>query len=440
MKTHLENAAYGMVDYLAYPLGMLAVAPIALRMLGVDRFGVWTVATAAISTGSIIASGFGDANIRSVAIREALGDRSALVNAVRSTLGIHLVLGAAMACVGWLLAPWMTARVITSHPELRLDCLWSLRLASLLMFLRAVETVCVSTQRAFTRYGAAIRVSLAGRLLSLLSACVLPFFVQAVAPTLIGTTIITGLGTLIQFSELKRLLGVTRLFPALEPAATRDILGFGFFTWIQSVAGVLFGQVDRLITGVAFGAAAVSSYGICAQLSQPIYGVAAAGLHFLFPYVTSREALHERPAIRRGIMIALAANVVFVTAGLVALLLFGNVILKFWGGVAIASAGRPLLPIIAWSSALSAISVTGCYAMLALGRVRTVTLLNVAGDLAMLCSARWLLPRFGIMGMGFARLLYGPIMLLVYVPLFFHLAHRGAPGIAQTSTPVCEEA
>src|SRR4051812_40401771 len=105
MRVHLKNAAYGMLDYLAYPVGMIAVAPIALRALGVERYGVWMVASAAITTGGVLASGFGDANIRAVAIHEATSGRHATLRTVQTTLGIHLVLGTVIAIVGWVIAP-----------------------------------------------------------------------------------------------------------------------------------------------------------------------------------------------------------------------------------------------------------------------------------------------------------------------------------------------
>ena len=69
MRAHLSNAAFGLLDYAAYPVGMLLVAPIMLRNLGVAQYGVWAVATAAVNTGSIIASGFGDANIQHVLLQ-----------------------------------------------------------------------------------------------------------------------------------------------------------------------------------------------------------------------------------------------------------------------------------------------------------------------------------------------------------------------------------
>jgi O-antigen/teichoic acid export membrane protein len=440
MRAHLTNASYGVLDYLAYPLGMLAVAPIALRALGMDRYGIWMVATAAISTGAVLASGFGDANIRTVATEEATGDRDAVIAAVRTTLGIHVALGTIMALVGWLVAPWLTDRVVAGHSELRPDCLWSLRLASILMLLRAVETVCVSTQRAFARYGTALGVSLMARIGSLAAACILPFFSRSVSNILVCAALLTGAGVWVQFNQLKKLLRVERLLPRLEPATTRVLLSFGIFTWMQAAAGLLFGQVDRLIAGAAFGAAAVSSYGFCAQLSQPIYGVAAAGLHFLFPYLTRQKAIGGSAGVRRGVAIAFTANLLFVSFGLLGLLLFGNQVLRIWGGDAIAEDGARLLPAIASSAALSALSVTGTYSMLALGHVRMVTLLNVIGGLVMLCSTHWLLPRFGLEGMGYARLLYGPFALMVYIPLVVVLMRDSRPLVVETNPAACEEA
>jgi O-antigen/teichoic acid export membrane protein len=439
MRGHLSNAVYGTLDYLAYPLGMLAAAPIALRALGMDRYGIWMVATAAISTGAIAASGFGDANIRMVATQEATGNRDAVVTAVRTTLGIHIALGSLMALLGCIIAPWLTDRVVAGHPELRADCLWSLRLASLLMLLRAIETVCVSTQRAFARYGAAMAVSLTARIASLAAACILPFFARSVSILVLATAILTGAAVWIQFKQLHRLLGGPRLHPQLDPATATALLSFGVFTWIQAVTGLLFGQVDRLIAGAAFGAAAVTSYAFCAQLSQPIYGIAAAGLHFLFPDLARKKAVSGSPAIRRSVTLAFAANLLFVALSLIGLLLFGNAILKVWGGNVIAQSGARLLPLIASSAALSALSVTGTYSMLALGHVRVVTILNIMGGLAMLGSTYWLLPRFGLEGMGYARLLYGPFALMVYVPLVAMLVRNSRTSVP-TNAAVYEEA
>lgn len=439
MRVHLSNAAYGVLDYIAYPVGMLVVAPIAIRGLGVAQYGVWMVANAALMIGSIVASGFGDANIRHVAMARGVGDRTGLIQAVRSTMGIHIVLGIVVALLAWILSPFGADHITASSTPLREQCLWSLRVASVLMFVRAIETVCISTQRAFERYGVAVRFSLIGRLLSLLSAAFLALTGQGVASIMMATAIFTVAGLVAQLVELRCLAGTDSLRPAFHPDATRSLLGFGVFSWTQAIAGVLFGQVDRLITGVYLGATTVASYALCAQMAQPVYGIAAAGLHFLFPYVSARSASHSLAPMRRAVALTLGANVLLATACALPLLALGNRILTIWAGQSMAQTGRPILPYLVCGSALQALSVTGTYTLLALGKVRVATLLNLGGGAAMIAATPWLLPKYGAHGMAVARLLCGPISLLVYIPLTAMLFHAARPPKPSAAGSVCEE-
>ena len=79
MRAHLSNAAYGVLDYAAYPIAMVLSAPTLLKHLGVEQYGIWIVITAALNTGSIIASGFGDANIQYIASARNQGDSGSVV-------------------------------------------------------------------------------------------------------------------------------------------------------------------------------------------------------------------------------------------------------------------------------------------------------------------------------------------------------------------------
>src|SRR5664279_4130184 len=125
-----------------------------------------------------------------------------------------------------------------------------------------------------------------------------------------------------------------------------------------ATSGVLFSQADKLIGGVSFGAAAIASYALCAQMAQPIYGLAASGLHFLFPYLSGKRVTASSTTLKRAVLLALTANVAFVLLSTLGLLLFGNRILLLWGGSSIARSGAPLLPIVVWSSALLSLNVT----------------------------------------------------------------------------------
>ena len=426
MRTHLSNAAYGLLDYAAYPIGMLVVAPVALHNLGVAQYGVWAVATAAVSTGGIIASGFGDANIQHVANRRGAGDHGAMLRAVRSMMGINLVLGIVFAVIGWMLSPLVAAHVTAADAGLRQSCLWSLRIASVLMAVRAVESVCVSTQRAFERYGAAVRISILARLMALAAAAGLTFVSRNVSLMMAVTGVMMVAGLWLQLIALKHLLSAKSLMPAFNHDALRILLSFGAFSWLQAVSGVVFSQTDRLMLGVSVGAAAVASYALSTQMAQPIFGFAASGLHFLFPYLSNRNASSSTASLKRPVLIALSCNVIFVAITTGVLLLFGTRILHAWAGPEIAREAAPVLAVIIWSSALMGLNVTATYALLALGRVRTVTWFNLAGGAAMLLMMLFLAPRFGIQGIAVARLGYAAIPLFLYIPLLRHFYRTSA--------------
>lgn len=438
MRAQLSNAAYGILDYVAWPLGMLVVAPLALRSLGHAQFGVWMVANAALTIGSIVASGFGDANIHAVAVARGTGDRQGLIRAVRSTLGIHLVLGAAVGALAWLLAPLAASRIGAQSPELQQACAWSLRIAAVLVVVRAIETVCVSTQRAFERYGPAVAASVGGRLLALAAAALGPVTHHGVLAVMMASAVAITASLGVQLGQLSRLLGSDALKPMFEPVAIRALMGFGLFTWIQAVSGVAFAQADRLLTGISFGAGAVAAYALCAQMAQPIYGIAAAGLHFLFPHISARAKEGSLAGVRRSILLSFAANLLMIAVGAGVLLLWGEQILTKWVGASVAHMDATILPLLVWSTALQGLSITGAYTLLAIGQVRWVTFLNLAGGVGMLVAAPYLMRRYGIDGMAWARLLYGPCTLLVYLPLIRALL-RGPRSESALAISACGE-
>ena len=417
MRAHLTNAAYGVVDYAAYPIGMLLVSPIVLHHIGIAEYGIWAVATAVVSTGGIIASGFGDANIQHVARLRDSGDKNALQNAIRCIVGINLALGIGLGLVGWLLSPAAARHIAGSDLIQQRTCLVCLRIASVLILVRALESVCVSTQRAFERYGAAARISVGVRILTLALAGLLAYTGRGTVYIMEATAALFVLGTVAQFYQLHQFLGVISFLPAFNGDTAKALFAFGVFSWMQAVAGVVFGQVDRLLMGVSLGAVAVASYALCIQLSQPIFGLTASALHFLFPYLSGRVDTISAKNFSQAVVRAFAANLLFVSAGAVLLLLFGDRLLRAWAGEAVAREAAPIFSLVVIGSALLGLSVTGTYVMLALGRVRTVTWFCVAGGTAMLLMMWWLLPIEGMRGLAIARLCYGFFSLLLYLPL-----------------------
>ncbi len=421
MRRHLTNAAYGLLDYAAYPFGMLLVAPIVLHRLGAFEYGIWTIATAVISIGGIIASGFSDANIQRVARLRGTGDTESMVHTVRSILGINLVLGGILAVAAWMAAPFGAAHIAGTHPAATRECLIALRIASALILVRAVETVSVSTQRAFERFSGTVRISTAVRLVTLGCAALLALSGHRAVSILTATALIFPIGTYLQFRELRKTLGSVPLLPAFRPEETRGLLRFGVFTWVQAVGSVVFGQLDRVLLGVSLGAVAVAPYSLCVQFAHPIFGLTASGLQFLFPYLSERAGTVSPAQLKRTLWKAFACNLVLVSCGSALLLLFGGRLIQAWAGAAVARTAVTILPKIVLGSALMGLSVTGTYALLALGVFRTVAIVNLSARALVLLAMTYLIHHSGLQGLALARMSYGVFAMLLYVPLWRRL-------------------
>lgn len=421
MKRQIGNSIYGLLDYAAYPVGMLLIAPTVLRNLGVASYGIWTIAMAVANVGAIVASGFGDAIIRQVATRRANGSRDNLLHIVRSAFAIHLLLGGLVSAGFYLMAPYLAGRLAVSDPGFRQICVSSTRIAAILVLIRAIETVCISVQRGFERYGAAVRVTVAARLLSLLATGMLASASYSVASIMAVTAGLAFGGLAVQLIILRPLVDNDSLRPEFDPAATRELFDFGKFTWILAITGVVFSQSDKIIGGAAVGASAVVAYALCAQIAQPVYGLTASGLHFLFPYIAFQGATNTPSKLRRIVLGAVFANVLLVAVGVGMLLAFSGPLLKILATDMVARDCANLLPVVIAASGVLALTVSGTYAMLALGYVRTLVVFNVAACLVMFVVMLLFLSRSGVWAVVDARLAFALVASLIYLPLFYRL-------------------
>jgi len=421
MSKHLTNAAYCVLDYVSYPVGMLLVAPIVLHKLGASEYGLWMIATALISAGGIVASGFCDANIQRVAHLRGTGRSDRIPHTMRSMLGINLVLGLIVAIAAWIAAPYAAPHISVSHQTSSSECLISLHIASVLILLRTLETVSVSTQRAFEQYRGTVQISTAVRLLTLASAALFAFIGKGTVTILAATAVWMTLGIFLQFRQLPRFLGAVSLWPLFQFSETLALLRLGFFVWLQALGAVVFGQLDRILLGVSMGAVAVAPYSLCVQFAHPIFGLSASGLNFLFPYLSGRANTLPTAALKQTLLKAFACNLLLVVCGAALLLLMGPRLIRLWAGPAVAhSATKILLPIVL-GSALMGLGVTGTYAMQALGQFRTVALISLGSRTAMLLLMIDLLRHMGLPGLALSRLCYGSVALLVYLPLLGRL-------------------
>jgi O-antigen/teichoic acid export membrane protein len=301
---------------------------------------------------------------------------------------------------------------------LRVACIESFRIGSLLLVVRSLDGVFANAMRAFERYSPPVRISVSFRIATLVAAVVLVARGHGVVEIMLATLGLSACAAVAQGIALRAVVGRFALAPSLHRETLSMIAGFGAFSWLQALSSAVLGQADRLVIGLFLGAPAVAIYGLCAQAAQTIHGIVAAGFHVLFPHLSSRMEAEPLADLRRTVCSALRTNLLLAIALAAPMALLSPPILTAWMGAEFARQAWPVLSILAVGFGLFAMNVTAHYTLLALGRVRLVTALNFVASAAMLVLMLVLTPKFGLVGTACARLVAGPITCALYLPLY----------------------
>ena len=430
----LLNGLYAVAEYVSQPLGLLLAAPYLLRHLGASQFGIWVLASAAVSSGNLLSSGFGDAAVKYGSMYRGRNDFAGVARIVRGMIAVNLALSGMLAIALWSLAPYAASHIAHIEAGMQSACTQSFRIGSLLLVVRSIDSVFASTLRAFERYSPAVRIAICSRIGALVAAIALVEHGFGVVEIMLATLCISTLAAVAQGFAVRAIAGNIVLLPSLHRETLSMIAGFGCFSWIQAVSAVVFGQVDRLIIGLILGAPAVALYALCTQAAQTIHGIAGAGLHILFPHLSSRFEAEPLADLRHTVWIAFKTNLLLATLLGAPIILLSRPILSLWMGPGFARQAWPILSILGAGFALFALNVTAHYALLAVGRVRLVTVLNLAAGAVMLLLMLVFTPRFGMVGTACARLITGPITCILYYPLYKIM--RGKSAERAESSPL----
>ena len=424
------NALSGIADYLGQPIAMMLAAPFLLRHMGVSQFGLWILVCAAVGGGNTLTTGFGDAAMKYVSLARGEGDWPAVVNTVRSAMTINLFLGLLIGTSLWVVAPYTVHHVFKIDAKLHLPAIEALRVGSLMLLVRSVESVLISTLRAFEQYLPSVRINVISRCATIVVAMLVVARGGGVPTIMMASLMLSCMATLLQAQAVWRHVGKMSLFPSSHKVALSKIVSFGSFSWLQALSALAFSQADRLVIGALLGTSAVAYYSVCTQAAQPIHGISSAGLHFLFPHLSTRHTSEPATALRRVIASALWLNLVLALALTLPVALFGKALLRFWIGAAFVSATGPTLVLLAVGFGLLAMNVTAHYTMLALGQIRYLTYVNLAVGAATILLVSVLTRHWGMSGAAAARLLYGPFTWVMYLKIRSLLPESG-PSPAQ---------
>jgi len=403
------NAFYSIAEYIAQPLSMVVAAPFLVHKLGLSQYGVWMLVSAILGSMGILSTGFGDATVKYVSAYRGQNNPTGVERTIRATLTINASLGGLFGLLVWAVAPYAVDHIFKIELAFHTASLQAIRISALILAIRSIESVFVSTLRAFERYGPPVKLNVFLRTIVVVSAVVLAAIGYGVVAIMIATLCWSALIVVLQAIAARRVVGPMNPFPTFEKEALAEVFTFGCFSWLQALAGVVFTYADRFLVAAMLGTAPVAIYVLCVQAAQPIHGLAAAAFNFVFPHISSRHEAGETHGPRRVFRLALLTSIGLSLALAAPLVLFGKPLLTLWMGAEFAKQAYIVLAVLAVAHLILAVNIVPHYTLLALGSVRFVSSVNVLGGIASLGAVALLIPPFGLIGASFGRLLYAGV-------------------------------
>jgi O-antigen/teichoic acid export membrane protein len=380
----------------------LALTPILVQQLGLERWGLFTLALAMVGVFGIFDLGIGPALTRALSERMAPGENEGQDEGAGRLVGTAMVALGAFAAIGaallWMVLPWAMGSALNVPEDLRAEALTAFRILAAAAPLVVLNAALWGVLAAHQKFAAANLVSIPVSAMYYLG----PVLVLMVWPSLVAVMLVLVACRLL--NTLCFLWLARPLLPRLSvgrPGLVLPLLRIGGWMTFSSILNQALLYADRFLIGAMLTLVAVAHYATPLDLVLRMWIVPVAVAQALLPAMASSyRGLPKETAglLRRGglIVVALVLPPCLVLAGA------GDVALRLWLGAGFAEGGGMVLRLLAVGIFFSCLAFVPSALLDAIGRPDAVAKLIALEALVFLPLSALLLWRWGIEGAAVA--------------------------------------
>jgi len=290
------NSIWNLIGQIAPILVAMCVIPFLVHHLGVDRFGVLTLAWILVGYLSLLDLGIGRATTKLLAEKLALGNTQGARNLVWTAILSMVVLGTAFAGIIAALAPWLSRSVLRIPVPLRNETLLSLYWIGLAIPFVTLTSGLRGMLEARQQFGTinVLRATL-GFLAYLGPLMVMPFS-HSLVPVVATLVMARIISCALHFWLCKRSMSALFSHVRWHQPSFRELVGFGSWITVSNVIGPLMVYLDRFLLSSMISISAVAYYTTPSELVVKLWIIPMSVTAVLFPAFseTLATARHER--------------------------------------------------------------------------------------------------------------------------------------------------
>ncbi len=279
---NVRNSLWNVINILVFPIAFLAATPLFIYRLSESQFGVWMLVNSYVYI-AVNIIGFGLPNSIIAYVAESIGLKNkqklhAYINAASRLFGrmSFITIIAAMGAAVLLYLNWIPVE----------DDIWILIiLATIWIALKFPEIMYQSIFKGFERYDQSTIYNVLPRMISLLFQIILVLLGFGLKEIFMANIVVTLLFIIVQAIIIYMKLPDYSLV-IFKPLEERKALyHFGFWTWMQTIIGVISFQLDRFIVAFYLGTSAVAYYALAATIANHFHMAFEAVVSWLFPKI-----------------------------------------------------------------------------------------------------------------------------------------------------------
>ncbi len=421
-KVLVKNTLWNLIGQ-ALPLAVaLLTIPLLIRGLGIERFGILTLAWTLISYFSLFDFGISRALTQFIAEKLAAGSREDTSSIVRTSLCLLFLLGAVGGLVMLMAAPWLVNHVLTAQNTPQREVLISLALLSISVpFIISTAGLC-GVLSAYQRFDLinAVRIP----------ASIITFCGPALVLLFSGSLIF--IITFLVFEQIivclvYCILGL-RVMPALRKGGWLPgrgiipLLKFGTWMTISNIVGPIMVYMDRFFIGAIISLSAVAYYVTPYEVVTKLWIIPGSLVSVIFPAFAS-HFLHDRETVK--LYYARSIKYIFLVLFPVTLLVIcvAHEGLSLWLGTEFADNSTRVLQWLSLGIFINSLAQVPLTLIQGIGRPDVTTKVHLLELPCYLAVLLLLLSRYGIEGAAIAWCL----RVTMDATILFMLAHRFLP-------------
>jgi O-antigen/teichoic acid export membrane protein len=335
------------------------LSPFVVNKLGSVYYGIWALTLQLTGYLHLLDFGVRESVVRYTS-KYCARNQPAQLNAVLTTAAIVYLPIILFCLLITVICVWLVPGPFNVEPQYHAEMRWAVLFTGLTITQSFFFNIFLGVLQGLRRYDLANGLEMTMQLIRLgliISMLQLGYGLIALSAIQFGSTLASGIIIMFIATRLLRKRGV-KIRPVLPkgrrlPALARRIVGYGFYSFVHSIAQKIVFSSDVLIVGMTATIQSVTFYSIAASLTQYLKTLVGTSARVFLPVASELQASGRSADLSKLFLAGAKLNVIIALPIALTLAIMGTQFVGLWMGPSYTAPIEVVLPILAITQILS---------------------------------------------------------------------------------------